>query len=82
MTSQPLPPLRLVWTLFVVFTLLHLLANYRAVSVVSMETLNKARLHLLISTYLGTGRVPSVKAVNVREPILSSEHGLLCSEQH
>ena len=36
-------PYSLVWSLFVVFTMLHLLANYRAVSVVCMETLNKNR---------------------------------------
>ena len=36
-------PYSLVWSLFVVFTMLHLLANYKAVSVVCMETLNKNR---------------------------------------
>lgn len=39
---------RLVWTLFSVFTFLHLLANYRAVSVVCMETFNKNRSLLII----------------------------------
>ena len=42
-----LPPCSRVWSLFIVFTLLHLLANYRAVSVVCMETLNKNRSHSL-----------------------------------
>lgn len=60
----------LVWTLFVLFTILHLLANYRAVRVVTMETLNQARLHLVMATYLGTGSVPPVSKVNAREPIL------------
>lgn len=63
---------RLIWTLFVVFTLFHLLANHRAVSVVTMETLNQERLHLLMSMYLTTGVVPTVDKVNAREPILSS----------
>ena len=53
------------------FTLLHLLSNYWAVSVVTMETLNKGRLHLLVSTYLNTGSVLSVRKINAREPILS-----------
>ena len=52
------------------FTAFHLLANYRAVRVVTMETLNKTRLHLLITTYLSRGTVPSVRDVNRREPIL------------
>ena len=70
-TSSPFSsPLRLVWSLFVVFTILHLLANYRAVSVVSMETLNKSRLHLVMSTYLRTGRIPEVAWVNAREPVV------------
>lgn len=60
----------MVWTLFVLFTAFHLLANYRAVSVVAMETLNKARLHLLMTSYLSTGAVLSVSKVNAREPIL------------
>lgn len=52
------------------FTAFHLSANYRAVRVVTMETLNKARLHLLVTTYLIRGTVPSVREVNNREPIL------------
>ena len=40
---------RLVWSLFVLFTILHILANHRAVSVVCMETFNKNRLVLLLS---------------------------------
>lgn len=62
---------RLVWTLFILFTIFHLLANHRAVSVVAMETLNQNRLHLLVSSYFVTGTIPSVAEVNAREPILS-----------
>lgn len=64
--------LRLVWVLFVAFTTFHLLANYRAVRVVTMETLNQARLHLVMTSYLREGKVPSVNVVNLREPILAS----------
>ena len=66
-----LSPPRLVWTLFVVFTIFHLLANYCAVRVVTMETLNQTRLHLLMTTYLNTATIPSVEEVNAREPILT-----------
>ena len=63
--------LRLVWVLFVAFTTLHLLANYRAVRVVTMETLNQARLHLVMMSYLSKSEVPLVNAINLREPILT-----------
>ena len=59
-----------MWFLFLVFTILHLLANYCAVSVVSMETLNKSRLHLVVSSYLRTGKVSSVAWVNAKEPVV------------
>lgn len=64
---------RLIWCLFVVFTFLHLYANYQAVSVVKLETLNRKRLHILMSDYLATGHMPSPASVNTREPILMSE---------
>lgn len=60
----------LVWGLFVVFTMLHLLANHRAVSVVCMETLNKNRLHIVMTDYLSTGSVSTPTSVNAREPII------------
>jgi hypothetical protein len=62
---------RLVWSLFVVFTVLHLLANHRAVSVVCMETFNKSRLHIVMADYLATGTVPGPASVNAREPIIT-----------
>lgn len=72
--ASELPPIvplsRLVWTLFFLFTAFHLLANYEAVRVVTMETLNKARLHILMTSFLSMGTIPSVGVVNAREPIL------------
>ena len=59
--------------LFVCFTGLHLWANYKAVSVVCMETLNKARLHIVMKHYFSTGSVPSVFSTNQQEPLLTSE---------
>lgn len=63
----------MIWLLFICFTTFHLVANHRAVSVVAMETLNKNRLHLVMSHYLSTRDVLPVKLVNAREPILTSK---------
>lgn len=60
----------LIWSLFLLFTLLHLFANYSAVTSVVMETLNQARLHILVHHYLQTGRVLSLQEVNYKEPVL------------
>jgi hypothetical protein len=62
--------LMLVWFLFVFFTFLHLFANYQAVSVVSMETFNRSRLHLLMKFILSTGNIPTPSLINAQEPIL------------
>ena len=69
---------RMIWLLFICFTTFHLVANHRAVSVVAMETLNKNRLHLVMSHYLSTGAVLPVKRVNAREPILTSKDNNSC----
>ena len=61
---------RLVWSLFLIFTFFHLLANYKAVSVVKMETLNQNRLHTVISDLLSSGKVPDPASTNAREPIV------------
>ncbi len=60
----------LVWILFVLFTLLHIYANYRAVKSVSMETFNMSRFAIFIENYLNKkGEVPSVKNVNLKENV-------------
>lgn len=64
---------RLIWSLFLLFTLLHLFANYSAVTSVVMETLNQARLHILVHHYLQTGEVLSLQEVNYKEPVLWSK---------
>lgn len=61
---------RLIWTLFAVFTCLHLFANYKAVSAVTMETLNQQRLHIVLNDFFSTGSISSPASVNAREPIL------------
>ena len=40
---------RLIWTLFVVFTAIHLWFNYSAVMSVVSETINQARRHILVA---------------------------------
>ena len=56
------------------FTMLHLFANYQAVSVVSMETFNKNRLHLLMKGLLSTGSVSSPRVINSLEPVLRGRY--------
>ncbi|CAG5123515.1 unnamed protein product [Candidula unifasciata] len=53
-----------------IFTSLHLFANYKAVTSVRMETLNQARLHLILTHYLETDQLLDVKTVNYLEPVL------------
>ncbi|KAI1884023.1 hypothetical protein AGOR_G00222110 [Albula goreensis] len=65
-TDNPL----LTFTLFFFFTILHLLANYRAVRSVVMETLNEARLSILLHQHLSDGRILSPSEANQREPVL------------
>ncbi|XP_067089303.1 RUS1 family protein C16orf58 homolog [Osmerus mordax] len=64
-TDNPL----LTFILFSVFTILHLFANYKAVRSVVMETLNEARLAILLRQYLRDGRVLSPQEANHREPV-------------
>ncbi|GFS10944.1 UPF0420 protein C16orf58-like protein [Elysia marginata] len=59
-----------VWVLFVVFTSLHLYANYRAVRAVRMETLSQARLHYLAQHYFIHQKVLDVATVNRLEPVV------------
>ncbi|KAK7499048.1 hypothetical protein BaRGS_00009595, partial [Batillaria attramentaria] len=56
--------------MFMLMTALHLFANYRAVKSVCMESLNQARLHLIMEHYLTKGQVPAVVETNFREPVI------------
>ncbi|KXJ29502.1 RUS1 family protein C16orf58-like [Exaiptasia diaphana] len=60
----------LTWTLFFIFTFLHLYFNFRAVSSVVMETLNITRLHILVQDYLLNDRILTPDEVAKREPVL------------
>ncbi|XP_078125769.1 RUS family member 1 isoform X2 [Sander vitreus] len=59
----------LTLSLFFLFTVLHLFANYKAVRSVVMETLNEARLSIVLQQYLRDRRMLSPLEANQREPI-------------
>ncbi|XP_050812849.1 RUS family member 1 isoform X2 [Gopherus flavomarginatus] len=62
--------LQLTYTLYGLFTAVHLYANYRAVRAVCMETLNRARLRLALRHFLCQGWVPTPAHANPQEPLL------------
>ncbi|XP_054849191.1 RUS family member 1 [Eublepharis macularius] len=62
--------LHLTYSFYGLFTLLHLYANYRAVRAVCMETLNRARLRLVLHHFLRWGKVPGPALANPKEPLL------------
>lgn len=59
----------LTLSLFFLFTVLHLFANYKAVRSVVMETLNEARLSIVLQEYLKDGRILSPLEANQTEPV-------------
>ncbi|XP_067272911.1 RUS1 family protein C16orf58 homolog [Pseudorasbora parva] len=67
-TDNPL----LTFILFFLFTVLHLFANYKAVRSVVMETLNEARLSIVLHRYLLNGQLLSPVEANQREPVFLS----------
>lgn len=62
--------LRLTYTLYCFFTVLHLYANYRAVRAICMETFNRARLRLVLCHFLQSGKILEPAVANLREPLL------------
>ncbi|KAL3102955.1 hypothetical protein niasHT_025863 [Heterodera trifolii] len=61
-----------IWALFLLFTAVHLFANYRAVKCIQLETLNPNRLTLAVRHFVEYGSVPSVAECNRKEPILGT----------
>ncbi|XP_067472406.1 RUS1 family protein C16orf58 homolog isoform X2 [Thunnus thynnus] len=59
----------LTLSLFFLFTVLHLFANYKAVRSVVMETLNEARLAIVLQQYLSDRRILSPQEANLKEPV-------------
>lgn len=61
--------IRLTYILFILFTSLHLFANYRAVKGIVMETLNQSRLRIVLNHYLKEGKMLTPATANAREPV-------------
>lgn len=61
---------RMTWTAFMIFTLLHIFANLKAVKAVTMQTLNRTRFLIILKQYASTLNIPSVKEVNLLEPVV------------
>uniref|UniRef100_A0A7N6FMA1 RUS family member 1 n=1 Tax=Anabas testudineus TaxID=64144 RepID=A0A7N6FMA1_ANATE len=59
----------LTLSLFFLFTILHLFANYKAVRSVVMETFNEARLSIVLHQYLSDKRILTPFEANQREPV-------------
>ena len=66
----------LTGSLFLVLTLLHIYANYRAVSCLVMPTLNSARLSAVLAVLEGEGGVIGPVEGNRREGVLWPGRGL------
>ncbi|KAF6206750.1 hypothetical protein GE061_017986 [Apolygus lucorum] len=58
-----------MWYVFIVMTLLHLYANYRAVKCLNFTCFNESRLALAIQDYMRIEQVPFPKDVNRRESV-------------
>ncbi|XP_064612528.1 RUS family member 1-like [Liolophura sinensis] len=65
-TGKPM----LIWALFIIFTIVHLYANYSAVTSVVMETFNQARYHIIVKEYMVSREILSLREANYREPVL------------
>lgn len=63
----------LILFLFAAFTFLHLISNYMAVTSVVMETLNQARLSILVKEFLKSTQALSVQEANYQEPVIFSK---------
>ena len=60
-----------VWLLYACLTAVHLYANYRAVTAVTMDTFNQSRLHIVVRHWLTSRQVLSVTQANQREPVFT-----------
>lgn len=62
---------RLTFVLFTLFTVLHLVSNFRAVRAVVMETLNEARLDIVWRSFLSSGEILTPRDANATEPVFN-----------
>ena len=61
------------WTLFVMFSLLHIYANYKAVSSVVMEIFNRIRFFEVAATFVANRKVLTPKKANQAESVFLRE---------
>ncbi|PSN35287.1 hypothetical protein C0J52_15248 [Blattella germanica] len=59
-----------IWEMFLIFTIIHLYANYQAVKSLKMVTVNISRLNLLIKSYLCTETVNYPDVTNLEESVI------------
>lgn len=52
------------------FTILHIVANYRAVKAVKMRTLNRTRFLIVLQHFFKSREAPSVEETNRAEPVV------------
>eukprot|EP00029_Vermamoeba_vermiformis_P013268 TRINITY_DN8185_c0_g1_i1.p1 TRINITY_DN8185_c0_g1~~TRINITY_DN8185_c0_g1_i1.p1 ORF type:complete len:404 (+),score=43.87 TRINITY_DN8185_c0_g1_i1:152-1363(+) len=60
----------MIWAAYVFLTIMHLLANYKAVSGVILEKLNRQRADLVLDQFLKDGTTPDPAEISKRERIL------------
>ncbi|CAF3080077.1 unnamed protein product, partial [Rotaria sp. Silwood2] len=65
-------PLSFIWPIFIILTIGHLWANYKAKRCILFNVFNHQRFHLVCSEYFKTNgkHILSIKQVNDQEPIL------------
>ncbi|KAJ3324300.1 hypothetical protein HDV06_000339 [Boothiomyces sp. JEL0866] len=63
--------LHVQWTIFILLTIFHVYANFKAVTSLSLKTLNTQRLHIIIQHYMKTGIILNAKQVSSRENVWS-----------
>ncbi|XP_072298832.1 RUS family member 1 [Eucyclogobius newberryi] len=57
--------------LFSLFTVLHLVSNFKAVRSVVMETFNEARLDVVWQTFVRSGEILTPRDANAKEPVFN-----------
>ncbi|KAJ3270238.1 hypothetical protein HDV01_000455 [Terramyces sp. JEL0728] len=69
--SNFITQLYIQWIIFTVLTIFHVYANYKAVTSLSLKTLNTQRLYIIIKHYSDTNIILTPKQVSQREIVLS-----------
>eukprot|EP01132_Coremiostelium_polycephalum_P002299 gene2299-2836_t len=75
-TIVPEESIMLTWMAFIPFILLHLFCNYKAVSNVKLNSINRYRALLIYKYYTRTGQVPTPSQISKKENILFRSNDL------